>query len=272
MNFDPSSVEVKRWFEYFISALAALSAAATIVGLLFQMELNGLWPWFILAFILFVCIIYSCLMTHEKKHASLRLSERWTCDIKEGDIFSCKGVVAIPVNEYFDTKVDDIIIARRSLHGQFITRFFENAPKDLSAKIKKSLKGITPMDIVKRDGGLPSEKYAMGTCADIQVGDTLYVLFVVTHFDGNNHCYLGLDEYSIVTSRLITHLESVANMREVFIPLYGTGQSGLNKSSQRVLSFLVDNLDFLSPRSFPGGFSIILRDIEDMEIHLNKIK
>lgn len=262
----------KHWLEFFVAALAALSAMATIVGLLFQIQVTEGWlPWIILAGIIIVCLFYAYWMTRVKKRISLKLSERWIVDIKEDDIFSCDGIVAIPVNEYFDTKADDIIIARKSIHGQFLLRYFANNPDELSEKIESSLKGITPVEIVERGDGLPKKKYEMGTCADVVVGDKLFVLFVFTHFDRNNHCYLAFEDYPLVTAKLISHLETIANMRRVSIPLFGTGQSGLNKSPQRILSYLIDSLDFLSPKSFPAGFSIILRGIKENKIKLNSI-
>lgn len=43
-----------------------------------------------------------------------------TVVIKSGDIFKEDGLKAIAFNEYFDTRVDDKIIAKKSLNGQFI--------------------------------------------------------------------------------------------------------------------------------------------------------
>ncbi len=39
--------------------------------------------------------------------------------IEFGDIFKESGLIVIPVNEYFDTIIDDRIIAKNTLHGQF---------------------------------------------------------------------------------------------------------------------------------------------------------
>ncbi|MCC9872603.1 hypothetical protein HK153_06800, partial [Streptococcus agalactiae] len=43
-----------------------------------------------------------------------------TLIVKSGDIFEEDGLKAIAFNEYFDTTVDDKIIAKKSLNGQFI--------------------------------------------------------------------------------------------------------------------------------------------------------
>ena len=43
--------------------------------------------------------------------------------VKQGDIFSANGWKLIPFNEYFDTQVDDIIVAHNSLNGKYIDSF-----------------------------------------------------------------------------------------------------------------------------------------------------
>ena len=55
--------------------------------------------------------------------------EGTTVHIVTGDIFEQKGLKVIPFNEYFDTQVDDRIISKRSLNGQYIEKIFPNTIK-----------------------------------------------------------------------------------------------------------------------------------------------
>ena len=52
-----------------------------------------------------------------------------TVVVKSGDIFEEDGLKAIAFNEYFDTTVDDKIIAKKSLNGQFILNHIDNVNK-----------------------------------------------------------------------------------------------------------------------------------------------
>ena len=52
-----------------------------------------------------------------------------TVAVKSGDIFEEDGLKAIAFNEYFDTTVDDKIIAKKSLNGQFILNHIDNVNK-----------------------------------------------------------------------------------------------------------------------------------------------
>jgi len=45
-----------------------------------------------------------------------------TVEIKTGDIFNEPGLKAIAFNEYFDTQVDEVVIASSTLNGSFINQ------------------------------------------------------------------------------------------------------------------------------------------------------
>lgn len=45
-----------------------------------------------------------------------------TVEVKTGDIFSEPGLKAIAFNEYFDTQVDEVVIASSTLNGKFINQ------------------------------------------------------------------------------------------------------------------------------------------------------
>lgn len=49
--------------------------------------------------------------------------------IKQGDIFLQEGLKVINFNEYFDTIVDNKIIAKNSLNGKFITEKVKDLEK-----------------------------------------------------------------------------------------------------------------------------------------------
>ena len=60
-----------------------------------------------------------------------------TFEIKEGNIFENKSLKVINFNEYFDTLVDDRIIAKNSLNGKFICDKLENNVEQLDLEMSK---------------------------------------------------------------------------------------------------------------------------------------
>lgn len=55
--------------------------------------------------------------------------------VKQGDIFSANGWKLIPFNEYFDTQVDDIIVAHNSLNGKYIDSLSDDEKEALKLAI-----------------------------------------------------------------------------------------------------------------------------------------
>lgn len=63
-----------------------------------------------------------------------------TFEIKEGNIFEQDGLKVINFNEYFDTIVDNRIIAENSLNGKYILNVLKNDVTNLDNEIEKQLK------------------------------------------------------------------------------------------------------------------------------------
>ena len=75
-----------------------------------------------------------------KKKINIRITEIFQLTVEEANLFDQKGVMVIPVNDYFDTHVGDGIIDPKSVHGQFINKLFNNRLDELDQKIANSLK------------------------------------------------------------------------------------------------------------------------------------
>lgn len=72
-------------------------------------------------FVVILLISYFLIYWYEIKTKKIKLVINNTeVNILFGDIFKMKGKKVIAFNEYFDTQVDDLIIAKKSLNGQAI--------------------------------------------------------------------------------------------------------------------------------------------------------
>lgn len=116
-------------------------------------------------------------------------------------------------------------------------------------------------------------KYDLGECISIRVpnSNNLYVLVVMTHFDKDNHAYLDHKDYPIVIDRLFKFLAGMGTDRRVYLPLIGSGLSRLNRSPQRILTFMLDAIDFKhSNQNFTQGLYIELHSLSN--VNLNQIE
>lgn len=200
-------------------------------------------------------------------------------DVKEGDIWSIKkGIVVIPVNNFFDTQADDIIIARRSLHGQFIGQFnklYKN--KKLDEEIKTAIKkdGIKPSGEYKNRKNLNDHNhekcYPLGTVVRLIEGDIQYYLVVATEFNENNHIISEPEKFSMMLLTMIKKINEWNSGVPVYLPIIGAGQSGLPLTKQEILTEILSCFNLAEKYVALGGTTILVYKGDMKEISLNKI-
>ena len=195
--------------------------------------------------------------------------------VKEGDVLKERGIIVIPVNNYFDTIVDDVIISKKSVHGQFVLQYLAENPdvkqlnKLISDDLKKKYHRSTPTN--RTVGNTAS--WALGCCADIEWKGNIYVLFAFTNFDNENHASIHPAQVPNVLSKLTKHLSEIATDKPIYMPLFGTGLSRLGKSHKRTLLFLLDCIEYMSVESvkIPAGVTIDIKSLRKTDINLDDI-
>ena len=262
----------KNFLEHFITALAAFASLVTCIAFLYQesiqsMELSYVDKAMILTAIVLGCAIYSCFMIQKKTKVSFQFNPQFRLTVEQGDLFEKKGGIVIPVNEYFDTHVGDGVISPRTIHGKWILKYFSGKINDLDNQIDNGLAGKPFLQRPARQNG-KARQYELGTCINIPIGESIYVLVALTHFDNDNHAFIDRKDYPIVFDRLISHLKHMRTEQPVFMPLMGTGLSRLRRTPQSLLNFLVDAIDFkYSDLAFPQGMNIEIFDIDIVNLN-----
>jgi hypothetical protein len=84
-------------------------------------------------------------------------------NIKFADVFKEDGWKAIAVNDFFDSAVNDYHVAKNSLHGQLISKFWPANTADWDQQIETSLKLIKFSEVARPSG--KTKKYPIGTTA-----------------------------------------------------------------------------------------------------------
>ena len=192
-------------------------------------------------FILFIGIVYAWFQMCPSKSIQIHINESFPLQVEFGDLFEKKGVVVISVNEYFDTIVDNKIIATDTIHGKFIEQLFKGRISELDKKIEEALNNVKAEDVPNRAVG-KQKRYPLGTYAVITEGENTYILVALTKFDANNHASIPLSEYGAIIQEIISIAATVANSRPVYMPLLGSGQGGIQKSAQKILSYMISSV------------------------------
>ena len=112
--------------------IKSFSVIATWILTLFSIvaifvSFEGDCKWWALAVLIAINVVtYVLTWVHCNRSKFVTLKIRKTkIIIKEGNLFEESGKKIIAFNEYFDTQVDDVVIAKGSLNGIFINNYVE---------------------------------------------------------------------------------------------------------------------------------------------------
>ena len=163
--------------------------------------------------------------------------------IFKGDLFVQDGVIVIPVNDFFDTLVDDVHIAKKSLHGLAVQRYWAANVFDLDDQIDEELSGM-PFEIAERDGRAKVRRYPCGTSAFIRDDEGHKLIFVaLTHTDAKTHETSAQIEDLVAAVRgALRVARKKASGAAIFFPLMGSGNSRIKLPHQALFDTILSSI------------------------------
>jgi len=220
--------------------LGALGTLITIICIVdFSVIFPKLWQRILLVFTMFaIAFGVAIVKTILTKSVSVDLGSGRKGIIEFGDLFAKGKRIVIPVNDSFDTKVDEIVITKNSVHGQFVRKIFEGTREELDLLIEKQLKNISPQGVYGDEKSGKKKYYPLGTTIPVEQNGKTYYLFALTHFKGNREEGNLLGYYCAVL-RLIEYINNYKAGNPVYIPLLGAGLGRLAKKKEWVLRNLI---------------------------------
>lgn len=135
--------------------------------------------------------------------------------IQQSDLFHCSGWKVIAFNEFYDTQVDDIVIAHNTLNGRFIDEYVSDKHSLQEAIINAAHSSYY---ITTRSKN--KDKFPLGSIIPYN-GE--YMLLAFTHFR-NNQAVLSHREYEECLCKMWQEISrTYANKQPIFIPFLGSG-------------------------------------------------
>lgn len=219
-------------------------------------------------------LIYIFIWIYANKRTKIKLNiDGSDVHVLSGDLFKQEGLKVIPFNEYFDTKVDNVIIAERSLNGQYIKKYCENTNL-LDNLIKEDIclkENITESN-VERNG--KAIKYKLGSSILIEE----YVLVAFSKFDKSNKAYLTIHDYIQFLVCFWNEINRIYAQRPVSVPIFGSGitrfKGGFEDIDDNELlnimiwTFKISKIKF----KYPAKLSIIIDEKKINKINIFKLK
>ncbi|ELY2811970.1 macro domain-containing protein [Cronobacter sakazakii] len=164
---------------------------------------------------------YLCLWCRANNLREISLTiEGSTVIIKTGDIFDQDGLKAIAFNEYFDTQVDERIIAASSLNGKLINEHLSCTVSELDDYISNyrfDYGEIKEINSERMEG--KRQRYEIGTIC--VYGD--YILTALSKFDEHNVAHLTMPEYLGFLINFWDKVNRVYAQKSVSVPIFGSG-------------------------------------------------
>lgn len=155
------------------------------------------------------------------------------------DLFQQKGIKVIAFNEYFDTKVDDKIIAKSTLNGYYLNNY-AGSVFEVDSAIEKNdyIKKYVIDTYVSRKYGGKKVRYRLGTlCAKDD-----FLLLAFSRFNEENQAILTVEEYISALMHMWNEIDKYYAGKSVSLPLLGAGMTRFKNGSiseQELLEYIV---------------------------------
>lgn len=192
-----------------------------------------------------------------------------------GDLFRIiskneKKIIVIPVNDTFETIVDDDLsknkplISLTTIHGQWI-QYMNNKGIDsstLNEMIKSNLvdRNFKPLKIYNDNEKCRGNKesYPLGTISTIKdENNTTFYLLAISNFDDNNKATSTRRNIRNCVDELIDFYDINGQGYPIYIPLFGTGRSRADLTHQQAFKAIKSAI-LTNEKAIHGTLNIVI--------------
>lgn len=206
-----------------VTAVGMISTVLSILGISLGNWI-GSSVWIGIGVVLLVSLVIYLLayfIIGEIFRKSINLTIRQTpVSISCGDIFESSGWRVIGCDTHFDTRVDDTVISKKSLHGQLV---LAHGKKDeIEAAIGAEAKRL---GLQKKSDGLYD--FPLGTVIryDSSVDNQTYLMLAMTELNTQYEAHTNMAVFEHMLMKMWKEIGRVYARYDVVLPVLGTGIS-----------------------------------------------
>ena len=149
-----------------------------------------------------------------------------TIRVIEGNLFDEPGHIVVGASDTFDTRTPSII-AKTSLQGQALDKFYGGDVEEFDRQISHALTGIIPSAQIHKPG--KQQKYEIGTVAPIKQSGRFLFLLAYSEMNERNEARSSADALWASLSCLWRAVSVHGNGTPVSIPVIGGGMSRMSQ-------------------------------------------
>lgn len=220
--FNNLSNRARTSFTLSFSFIGLLSTVLSIVGFSLNDITQRIWLSIIIVitgFFLVSLLVFFLIGQFYKDSVSCTVRQT-SVTIETGDIFKTTGWKVIGCDSHFDTRIDDNVISKKSLHGQlFLHHGNIEAIKNAVRKEARRLRIK-----VNQDGFYD---FPLGTIIryDNPVDNETYLLLAMTKLNCNYEAHTNMAEFEQMLMHMWAEISRVYAGNIIVLPMLGTGIS-----------------------------------------------
>lgn len=229
-----------------LSLVGFIATIMTIAGVSVNGCVQNIWASFLIVaamIVLISFITYKIIGVIYEKAVSFDIRSM-PVDITVGDIFNAEGFKVIGCDTHFDTRVDDTIISKKSLHGQLILEHGD--VDDVKAAIENKAQLLK---LKANNEGLYD--FPLGTVIryDSKKDNQTYLMLALTEIrkeNGQYKAYTSMHKFEETLHRMWEEIDGLYVYNDISLPLLGTGISrfeGGGKNRESLLRCMLCTLN-----------------------------
>ena len=135
-----------------------------------------------------------------------------------GNIFNTPGWKVVGCDTHFDTRVDDIVISKSSLHGQLVLN--HGSKQDIEDAVEKKARKL---NLQKNSNG--QYDFELGTVVKYEsnIDNETYFMLALTKLDDQYKAYTNMADYEQMLMKMWSEIDSLYARHDIVLPLLGTG-------------------------------------------------
>lgn len=251
-----------------ITVVGLISTILSILGIsLGDWKYSNIWMRIGIIFVAFV-VIYSSVYCAIGRifRDSVNLTIRQTpVSISCRDIFEASGWKIIGCDTHFDTRVDDVVISKKSLHGQLVLN--HGKKEEIEAVVEVEAKKL---GLQKKNDGMYN--FPLGTVIryDSSVDNQTYLMLAMTELNMQHEAHTNMAKFELMLMKMWAEIGRVYASNNIVLPVLGTGISRFDdgpKDKDALLRCMLCTLNS-SGVSFNSKVNIVIySDIKDIPMY-----
>lgn len=185
-------------------------------------------------------------------------------EIRIDDILNLKHCdIVIGTNIFFETEEREVI--ENGLQCKFTEQFYNNDIDLLNQDIEKALEGIQAKRIQRKWG--KNQQYPIGTVAKVVVKKQNFYLLAMAKLNDHGTSQTNLNNVKTSLKKLWEFIRSRGELKEIAIPLIGTGHGRLTQTREEIIKLIVKSFDDASKSKYFTKKLIIVIHFDDCQYH-----